>query len=336
MFNNNDGTLSVNIEHNHFYNSRIFNNKNFKRKIEFNEENEQREGGEIKKPQPINLRHGELNIRTEFNQNSLGYYSILAKDKKFSCNCKKSKCLKLYCECFANGEFCINCNCQDCSNVIENNLEKQEAFRNIKDKNPVAIKLNSFVNVENPQNNFIGCNCTKSNCLKKYCECYKAKVSCTDACRCRGCSNHNGRKVNSSYRSNNCYANFVIEKISVLIQDKRIYIETISINIGQDQTKEDNNNIQVKEIGTSFIIEVKKNVIEEFFAKTETPYFNRKRSRNENLSSIGCLNMNVATECNVTTKTACETNRKLKYYPISNVIGKKLNMAEYNNESYFR
>ncbi|KAK8373216.1 hypothetical protein O3P69_015544 [Scylla paramamosain] len=25
------------------------------------------------------------------------------------CNCKKSQCLKLYCDCFANGEFCNNC-----------------------------------------------------------------------------------------------------------------------------------------------------------------------------------------------------------------------------------
>ena len=30
------------------------------------------------------------------------------------CNCKKSKCLKLYCECYAAGVFCRDCNCLDC------------------------------------------------------------------------------------------------------------------------------------------------------------------------------------------------------------------------------
>ena len=32
------------------------------------------------------------------------------------CNCRKSKCLKLYCECFAAGLLCNNCNCNDCQN----------------------------------------------------------------------------------------------------------------------------------------------------------------------------------------------------------------------------
>lgn len=33
------------------------------------------------------------------------------------CNCKKSKCLKLYCECFARGEVCKGCNCACCENT---------------------------------------------------------------------------------------------------------------------------------------------------------------------------------------------------------------------------
>lgn len=37
---------------------------------------------------------------------------------KPTCNCKKSKCLKLYCECFAKGLICgIDCNCSDCHNI---------------------------------------------------------------------------------------------------------------------------------------------------------------------------------------------------------------------------
>jgi len=33
------------------------------------------------------------------------------------------------------------------------------------------------------------CNCTKSNCTKKYCECYKSGRECSWMCRCVNCSN---------------------------------------------------------------------------------------------------------------------------------------------------
>jgi hypothetical protein len=43
---------------------------------------------------------------------------------KITCNCKKSKCLKLYCDCFAFGQGCgPDCNCLDCSNA-EGNEER--------------------------------------------------------------------------------------------------------------------------------------------------------------------------------------------------------------------
>ena len=37
------------------------------------------------------------------------------------CNCKNSKCLKLYCECFSSGHYCDpdTCNCKNCENTIE-------------------------------------------------------------------------------------------------------------------------------------------------------------------------------------------------------------------------
>ena len=37
--------------------------------------------------------------------------------KKRSCNCKNSRCTKLYCECFAAGVYCNDtCNCANCFN----------------------------------------------------------------------------------------------------------------------------------------------------------------------------------------------------------------------------
>ena len=39
-----------------------------------------------------------------------------AKVASMSCNCKKSKCLKLYCECFAANRLCDGCSCKDCGN----------------------------------------------------------------------------------------------------------------------------------------------------------------------------------------------------------------------------
>mgnify|MGYP002628894834 CR=1 FL=1 len=45
------------------------------------------------------------------------------------CNCKKSKCLKMYCECYASGRACTSeCQCCDCNNSCDshNNAEVQK------------------------------------------------------------------------------------------------------------------------------------------------------------------------------------------------------------------
>lgn len=34
-----------------------------------------------------------------------------------------------------------------------------------------------------------GCNCKKSTCLKKYCECFQAAIYCSDMCKCVDCKN---------------------------------------------------------------------------------------------------------------------------------------------------
>ena len=58
----------------------------------------------------------------------------------FTCNCKKSKCLKLYCDCFAQGRVCgPECNCVGCCN-LDDNEERQAAVDNIMERNPSAFK----------------------------------------------------------------------------------------------------------------------------------------------------------------------------------------------------
>ncbi|KAI4316303.1 hypothetical protein L6164_024295 [Bauhinia variegata] len=126
------------------------------------------------------------------------------------CNCKKSKCLKLYCDCFAAGMYCDEtCSCQDCYNRLEYEDTVLETKQQIESRNPLAFipkivqratdfPLNNMEvdNVSTPSSarHKRGCNCKRSMCLKKYCECYQVNVGCSSACRCEGCKNTFGKK----------------------------------------------------------------------------------------------------------------------------------------------
>uniref|UniRef100_A0A1B6DQ28 CRC domain-containing protein n=1 Tax=Clastoptera arizonana TaxID=38151 RepID=A0A1B6DQ28_9HEMI len=106
------------------------------------------------------------------------------------CNCTKSQCLKLYCDCFANGEFCFQCNCNSCFNNLDHEEDRQRAIKSCLDRNPNAFRPKigkSYVGDERRHNK--GCNCKRSGCLKNYCECYEAKIPCSNNCKCVGCRN---------------------------------------------------------------------------------------------------------------------------------------------------
>ena len=105
------------------------------------------------------------------------------------CNCKNSKCLKLYCDCFALNRFCLDeCKCSACKNTSAHVAERGEAVKVLLDKNPHAFQAK----IGKAKEHALGCRCKNSKCLKRYCECFAAAVLCGDKCTCIMCENHDG------------------------------------------------------------------------------------------------------------------------------------------------
>lgn len=124
--------------------------------------------------------------------------------KPVSCNCKKSQCIKLYCECFRTLSFCKNCNCDGCMNKGDNQT-RSNVISVIRQKDPGAfepkykpnkVRLNVTGGEPRASGDVVvdvsrGCNCKHSNCRKKYCECYQYGLECSAKCKCTGCQNGN-------------------------------------------------------------------------------------------------------------------------------------------------
>jgi Tesmin/TSO1-like CXC domain, cysteine-rich domain len=58
------------------------------------------------------------------------------------CTCKKTRCLKLYCQCFGVRVYCgTNCRCLQCYNTKKHEKHRKEAMRNILSRNPGAFDI---------------------------------------------------------------------------------------------------------------------------------------------------------------------------------------------------
>jgi len=145
---------------------------------------------------------------------------------KIKCKCRNSQCLKSYCDCFAAGQYCVDCNCLNCKNTPENKdtIIYLKSFRSRKN-----IGINES---GNDDTNSVTCKCTNSQCQKKYCECFKANLSCSEKCRCINCLNSikksNRSKVSKSKETSNI--NISYEQVTNKLEKTKKIDEIVSKN----------------------------------------------------------------------------------------------------------
>ena len=87
-------------------------------------------------------------MTTSFNKKIDNCLNNNIKSLNRICSCSKTKCIKKYCECLSNNQYCYNCNCIDCHNkpdytkkkfkTIEKN-KNEEMSGNTEDQNVAEI-----------------------------------------------------------------------------------------------------------------------------------------------------------------------------------------------------
>ncbi|CAL5006708.1 unnamed protein product [Urochloa decumbens] len=175
----------------------------------------------------VNLMLNHQNLWTETLSGSKAKTPARIKN----CKCKNSKCLKLYCECFSAGRYCKGCNCTNCYNngSHDNVRARQDAINTVLERRPMAFmpkfesrscskQCSEGKEAEGPHvgKHTRACNCKKSECLKKYCECFQSNVLCSDNCKCMDCKNYESNEDRKAI----CR---ISQKHTVFVQNKQNY-----------------------------------------------------------------------------------------------------------------
>ena len=96
------------------------------------------------------------------------------------CKCSKTKCLKLYCNCFSQGSACnASCVCLDCRNT-GNDQDLVQRFRQ-------RSELRKGKKTDGKSY----CRCVMTSCTNSHCPCFKSGGRCLADCTCYNCSNKN-------------------------------------------------------------------------------------------------------------------------------------------------
>ena len=110
------------------------------------------------------------------------------------CNCKKSKCLKLYCECFAAGAFCDECNCQNCCNTPADAALVAATRHQIELRNPQAFadKITEDGGPTARRGTRRGATARSRRASRSTASASKPACPAREYCKCEGCKNTAG------------------------------------------------------------------------------------------------------------------------------------------------
>lgn len=131
-----------------------------------------------------NMKQGSENINPQTKASIIGEKRKLpmySGSETYCYRCKNTHCLRKYCNCRANGNFCGNlCGCENCKNRVQ--------F--ISDPDFIQAERVRLKEAKKKRKGEIGrCNCTARGCTARYCICKRSGKQCTHACRCINCEN---------------------------------------------------------------------------------------------------------------------------------------------------